>query len=188
MNHPFSIEQIQEINRVINQDLQLGSYLFPQQEIWELEQNFNSPPLPILIPYQSQLILNQNLLQKVIERLARGYAELQQHIEQDPPLNREHLRGLIRLSHSELEPSEIQLSLVIQQIGQLIRDLGGLSQKEYSEEAEGNIVFYLHDLSQFCQNLQRNKVGREIQKKLEKKQADLNKYLRKVAEFSATRD
>lgn len=171
-----AIKQLQEINQVISQDLQLGCDIFPQLP---RESTFAPVPLPILIPYQSSVILNQTLIQKMIERLVRGSIELQQQIPQKEPLSREHLKGLIRLSSWEPELSDIQLSLVMKEIGKIIRDAGELSQEEYKELTDGNILFDVDDYSKFRRKIAVNKVGIRIQQKIETIQTLIENYYQK---------
>ncbi len=157
------IKELQEINQVISRDLQLGLDIFPQPQT---ESSCITASLPILIPYQSDAILNQTLLQKIIERYARGTIEMQQQIVQKESLNREHLKGLIRLSYCEPDLSDFRLSSVMKAIGRIIRDAGELSQEEYKELNDGKIVFNIHDCSNFKQKLAVNQVGIRIQEKI----------------------
>ncbi len=175
------IKQLQEINQVISRDLQLGCDIFPQLQT---ESTFTPVSLPILIPYQSQVILNQTLLQKMIERLVRGSIELQQQTPQNEPLSRDHLKGLIRLSYWEPELSDIELSLVMKEIGRIIRDAGELSQEEYKELADGNIVFDVNDYSKFMEKLAVNKVGIRIQDNIESIQTLIENHFQKKYQTS----
>ncbi|MEA5535838.1 hypothetical protein [Crocosphaera sp. XPORK-15E] len=184
MKDLFSIERIKEINQVMNEELKLDYFLSPKVDKLELEENFKMPPLPILIPYQSQLILNQQLLQKVIERIVRAYIELQPNIEPEKLLNRDYLRGVIRLSYSELESSEINLALGMKEIGRMIRDLGELDNQEYQEMADGNIVFAIHNYSRFIHNIRENRVSDKLQKQIEDKCFYIDQYLTKFPMFS----
>lgn len=185
MKDSISIEQIQAINEVMTQKLQLNSLLSPKIKNLELEDNVKITPLPILIPYQSQLILNQHLLQKVIDRLVRSYIEFRQQINDQKLLDRDYLKGLIRLSYSELGASEIELSLLIKEIGRMIRDLGDLNKEEYQEATNGNIIFSISDYSRFIQNISKNKVGKKIQKQIETNVFDIiEEFLNKNVERS----
>ncbi|MDJ0598388.1 MAG: hypothetical protein QNJ37_06065 [Crocosphaera sp.] len=158
------IKQLQEINQVITQDLGLGCDIFPQLQS---KSTFVPDFFPILIPYQSEVMLNQTLLKKIIERFVRGSIEMQQKIAQKEPLSRDQLKGLIQLCYWEPELSNIQLSSVMKEIGKIIRDAGGLSQEEYKELSDGNILFDINNYSNFRQKLAVNKVGVTIQEKIE---------------------
>lgn len=170
------ITQLQNLNQVISQDLRLGFNLFPQTQT---DSVLPSVSLPVLIPYQSGVILNQTLLKKMIERFVRAYIELQQEITENESWSRDHLKGLIELSYWEPELSDIQLSSVMKEIGRIIRDTGELSQEEYQELRDGNIVFDINDYSTFEKRLAMNQVGVKIQEKIETIQIIMEDYFQK---------
>lgn len=177
------VKQLQELNQVISQDFQLGNDMFPQ---FQTESPVIPVSLPILIPYQSKVILNQTLVRKIIERCVRGYIEWQQQIAQKESLSRDHLQGLIGLSYWEPELSDIQLSLVMQEIGRIIRDSGELPQEQYKELNDGNIVFEINDYSQFIEKLAVNRVGMKIQRRIDIIQTFIKNYFQRDARASNT--
>lgn len=157
------IKHLQEINQVISQDLQLGFDISHQPQT---ESTFTPVSLPILIPYQSEVMLNQILIKKMIERFVRGYIELQQETGTKKPMSRNYLKGLIQLSYWEPELSDTKLSVFMKEIGKIIRDTGELSQEQYKELTNGIIVFEINNYSSFKQKLALNQAGRRIQDKI----------------------